>query len=617
MAITWQNVTPASQGDAIRLFESARQGMGDAFGVLEKTLNNRLEVGQQAADRARNEAKQGVLNRLQGIKTPEELLAMQQSGEIDRMVAGLDARDQAAVRPAGDARLADLRQQTTAGRKYGEDDWLFRNRDTLNAAQADLINAKTEQERDAAMGRVPLDAPNRAALLGNMNTVWQARQRLVSDLNTAAANQNLTNEQVKVVGPDSKARADQAAAATTSAAAAARNANTSELTAKQAAYEKAQQFGATLGAKLGESDRGVIGSPEGMDQFTKNMGAVIADKPKLEKFMGVVAEARARNPLFNSLPTDVMEQIAQRQVNKLGVGFWNAFDPSTSMSSTIADAMAADMAKALVDNKGRIAQREVNRTRLSEELGRHRSVIDSTYRDAFPQAGATLDAALAARAPNPAGGTAAPPASDTGTDVQRGGGAVNAPANVPPSSKDAAQQITKAQATIDQRLNTIYTQLDDPNLPAAEKKKLEAEKTAELEQKLRLDLLGKRVATDAAQANQPGMYARGRESDRAAMTDWMEESGVGAAIDGSLPILESAYRNSPLSLPQRARDGMRSGADWVGQTIIDREMQYQEGRRRLGQMMGADRSKKSSAEVAALDRAMKARFEEERGRSKQ
>ena len=113
MAITWRNVVGPSVADAARPMELARQGLGDAFSQLGKVLDERIAARDSAA-------KEGFMNLLYGASTPEQMAALQQSGQIQQAFASLDPRIQAQVRGEEAKRLAELRTQAEAGFKYGD-----------------------------------------------------------------------------------------------------------------------------------------------------------------------------------------------------------------------------------------------------------------------------------------------------------------------------------------------------------------------------------------------------------------------------------------------------------------------------------------------------------------
>lgn len=117
----------ASPADAARPLEIARQSIGDAFGQFMNVIKDREGFIQKQADTAAEANVQGFLDRIQGARTPEEIAALQESGELDTLRAGLRPQDLARVRGAEDARLTSVMQQTTARNTF-EDQALARSR---------------------------------------------------------------------------------------------------------------------------------------------------------------------------------------------------------------------------------------------------------------------------------------------------------------------------------------------------------------------------------------------------------------------------------------------------------------------------------------------------------
>lgn len=111
--ITWQNVNAPDNRLAASLFEGAQQSINGGIDRFTKIISDREAGNQVLADRARMAAQEDYLNAVQAYKTPEELQAARLSGVFDQRLAALDPRNQAAVRPALDARVAALQGQVT------------------------------------------------------------------------------------------------------------------------------------------------------------------------------------------------------------------------------------------------------------------------------------------------------------------------------------------------------------------------------------------------------------------------------------------------------------------------------------------------------------------------
>ena len=132
MAITWRNVVGPSVADAARPFELARQGLNESFNQLGQLITQRQEQQQTAA-------KEGFLDMLYKAATPEELEAMQRSGQLNEAMAALDPRVRAQVRGQADARLAALRDAATKGFAYQDTVEDRNTRDARAAAEAAIL----------------------------------------------------------------------------------------------------------------------------------------------------------------------------------------------------------------------------------------------------------------------------------------------------------------------------------------------------------------------------------------------------------------------------------------------------------------------------------------------
>lgn len=118
--ITWQNVTGPSLAQAAIPMESAAKLILDGFDRAGKTLTGYNTQQQAIEDRGADAQVQSFLERLQRVRSPEEVAALQASGELDTLRAGLRPQDLAKVRGAEDARISSLMQQTTAKNTFDD-----------------------------------------------------------------------------------------------------------------------------------------------------------------------------------------------------------------------------------------------------------------------------------------------------------------------------------------------------------------------------------------------------------------------------------------------------------------------------------------------------------------
>jgi len=122
MPITWRNVNGDTTRDAAGILEVARRAFNDGFGNFQDIVNSRNEVNQQNWDTQKEVNTDQFLDRLAQFKTPEELAAAQQSGQLQALKAQFGGQiDRDAVRDA-EAQQADvLMRRIAAQNQYADD----------------------------------------------------------------------------------------------------------------------------------------------------------------------------------------------------------------------------------------------------------------------------------------------------------------------------------------------------------------------------------------------------------------------------------------------------------------------------------------------------------------
>lgn len=122
MPITWRNVNGDTTRGAAGILEVARRAFNDGFGNFQDIVNSRNEVNQQNWDTQKEVNTDQFLDRLAQFKTPEELAAAQQSGQLDALKAQFAGQiDRDAVRGA-EANQADvLMRRIAAQNQYADD----------------------------------------------------------------------------------------------------------------------------------------------------------------------------------------------------------------------------------------------------------------------------------------------------------------------------------------------------------------------------------------------------------------------------------------------------------------------------------------------------------------
>lgn len=206
--ITWRSIMGASLADAARPLELARQGLNDSLGSFGNVVRGMETVDAHNVQALDEAAKQAFLDRVSGASTPEALAALQSSGQLDSMRAGLSAASRAAVRGSEEARLASLRQQLTAGQQFGDT-----QRDRAELGDKDTILSEIAKGNfDGARGLVAMaNIHDKAPLL---NAIEQAqRTRLLQGqeqhkTTNALTESDLTLAQNQQAAKDSATRRD-------------------------------------------------------------------------------------------------------------------------------------------------------------------------------------------------------------------------------------------------------------------------------------------------------------------------------------------------------------------------------------------------------------------------
>lgn len=133
MAITWRNIEGGNQMVSMMGMRDAQRSMTDSFQGLQGVLKQ--YQGQEKAnwDAGKEQNTQAFLDRLSQVRTPEELAALQASGQLDRERAQFGAQiDRSAVRNALDTREDFLRQQATNKMAYDNQARDFREADLID-----------------------------------------------------------------------------------------------------------------------------------------------------------------------------------------------------------------------------------------------------------------------------------------------------------------------------------------------------------------------------------------------------------------------------------------------------------------------------------------------------
>lgn len=201
MAITWRNIDAPSVGGAASLFQQAGQSLNNGFQGLQDVLKQ--YQGQEKAnwDAGKEQNTQAFLDRLSQVRTPEEMAALQASGELDRLKAGFGAQiDRTAVRNALDTRGDFLRQQATNKMTYDNQaqdnaDAPIRDRFLAEARQIDVSDpSKVEAQLNMLEARLAESGMSARGQAATAQGLVDIRKSLFGDYKTT---QDLANDKTR------------------------------------------------------------------------------------------------------------------------------------------------------------------------------------------------------------------------------------------------------------------------------------------------------------------------------------------------------------------------------------------------------------------------------------
>ena len=146
--ITWQNVNGRSLAEAAVPLESASKMILGGFDRLSNTADGYGKRQQTIQNQEEEANVQSFMERLQRARTPEEVAALQASGELDTLRSVLKPASLAKVRGAEDARIGSLMQQTTARNTF-EDSMADRAADPIRQAYRVAVLNRDESTQKA------------------------------------------------------------------------------------------------------------------------------------------------------------------------------------------------------------------------------------------------------------------------------------------------------------------------------------------------------------------------------------------------------------------------------------------------------------------------------------
>lgn len=119
-AITWRNIEAPSIGEVSRAMSVANQTINSGFDSFGNVLKKQEATDQGNWNQVKENNTQDFLNKLYSAQGADGFKALQDSGELDRMIAANGAQiDRAAARSAMDTRLGTLQQRDLDTINYG------------------------------------------------------------------------------------------------------------------------------------------------------------------------------------------------------------------------------------------------------------------------------------------------------------------------------------------------------------------------------------------------------------------------------------------------------------------------------------------------------------------
>lgn len=382
--ITWQNVTGPSQADAARMMDMARSSLNVGFDAFGKVIKDTETFNANQVLKLDEAAKQNYLDRVQQMRTAEEVAVFEASPEAEGMRQKMQAPTRGLVRPA-----AEARGQYLTGVQRGTDRFGW---DRNVEARAGDANTRAQQTAAEAALMAPL---TRAATTAATNA---------SNQQVAVGTQSIARSKQEIL--ESGQRIDASKLLETRLTA---EANNKEF------ERRGTQYAATV-AKLGANTKETIGNNEGFDSLTDSLSKVIKDPKALTDAISFVTTSLKSNPAFARLPTDVVKNLVLSKADEYGR--WNG-----NTDSTLIKYLTTGMTEALTTSNARMVEHETKRGALVELSQRQLLQLHSAESLAYPELQKALEGRVPAsekpttQAPAPAAPASAPAAAANNKNV--------------------------------------------------------------------------------------------------------------------------------------------------------------------------------------------------------
>lgn len=203
MAITWRNVD-GGQGAlaAGRLLQGAEHSFNSGFSGLQGVLKQYQGQEQANWDAGKEMNTQAFMDRLSQVKSPEEMAALQASGELDQLRAGFGNQiDRNAVRTALDTRGDFLRQQASNKMAYDNQaqdnaDAPIRDQFLAEARQIDVSDpSKVEAQLNLLEARLAESGMSARGQAATAQGLVDIRKSLFGDYKTT---QDMANDKTRL-----------------------------------------------------------------------------------------------------------------------------------------------------------------------------------------------------------------------------------------------------------------------------------------------------------------------------------------------------------------------------------------------------------------------------------
>ena len=373
--ITWQNVTGRSLAEAAVPLESASKLILGGFDRLSKAADGYGQLQQTIQNQEEEANVQNFMERLQRARSPEDVAALQASGELDTLRAALQPASLAKVRGAEDARIESLQNQITKRQTFQQEQ--DRITQLPIAQQAEVLAAKGDTAGLDALLKSNPTLLNPAKYLSAAKTVvdTDAKNRLEGEKTATQMARDLA--QVTLTQA-------QAADITTD------NARLDAETAVKR-FDAAAKRAADTAAELSKVTNSTISSPEAMTAVIGNITKAVKEPKQVTALVQQLNTALASDPLFASLPAAEVERVAMQFAGKAG-------DTTFGIGGDWTAEMKTALNQAYTSNAEGIKTAESRKAQLANLLEEHRGAASVAQRTAYPEWAAAEEEAKARNA---------------------------------------------------------------------------------------------------------------------------------------------------------------------------------------------------------------------------